>query len=169
MTRSRLRHRFLKNRSEENRKIFCKQRNKCVSLLRKSKKNYLANLNEKNMTDNKRFWKTVKPFLSKKIHFSERINLTKEENNSLLTNCEEVAEELNNFFANAVKNLNISSYENCDSLAENIDDPTLKAIAKWRNHPSILAIASEYKNRANVSFNFVYQEDAFTEIKMRDV
>ena len=121
------------------------------------------------MTDNKRFWKTVKPFLSKKIHFSERINLTKEENNSLLTNCEEVAEELNNFFANAVKNLNISSYENCDSLAENIDDPTLKAIAKWRNHPSILAIASEYKNRANVSFSFVYQEDAFTEIKMLDV
>ena len=55
------------------------------------------------MTDNKRFWKTVKPFLSKKIHFSERINLTKEENNSLLTNCEEVAEELNNVFANAVK------------------------------------------------------------------
>ena len=87
--------------------------------------------------------------MSKKIHLSERINLTEEENNSLLTNCEEVAEELNNFFANAVKNLNISNYENCDSLAENIDDPTLKATVKWRNHPSILAIASEYKNRAN--------------------
>ena len=41
------------------------------------------------------------------LHLSERINLTEEENNSLLTNCEEVAEELNNFFANAVKNLNI--------------------------------------------------------------
>ena len=54
-------------------------------------------------------------------------------------------------------------------MAENIDDPTLKAIAKWRNHPSILAIASEYKNRANVSFNFVSQEDVFTEIKMLDV
>ena len=66
MTRSRLRNRFLQNRSEENRKLFCKQRNKGVSLLQKSKKNYFANLNEKNFTDNKRFWKTAKPFLSKK-------------------------------------------------------------------------------------------------------
>ena len=137
--------------------------------MRKSKKDYFTNLNEKNITDNKRFWKTVKPFLSKKIHLSERINLTEEENNSLLINCEEVAEELNSFFANAVKNLNISNYENYDSLAEKIDDPTLKAIAKSRNHPSILAITSEYKNRANFSFNFVSKEDVLTEIKMLDV
>ena len=61
MTRSRLRNRFLQNRSEENRKLFKKQRHKCVSFLRKSKKYYFANLNEKNITDNKRFWKTVKP------------------------------------------------------------------------------------------------------------
>ena len=54
-------------------------------------------------------------------------------------------------------------------MAENIDDPTLKAIAKWRNHPSILAITSEYKNRANFSFNFVSKEDVLTEIKMLDV
>ena len=30
MVRSRLKNRFLKNRSEENRKLFCKQRNKYV-------------------------------------------------------------------------------------------------------------------------------------------
>ena len=36
MTRSRLRNRFLKNRNDENRKLFCKQRNKSVSLLTKS-------------------------------------------------------------------------------------------------------------------------------------
>ena len=168
MTRSRLRNRLLKNRSEENRKLFRKQKNKCVSVLRKSKKDYFANLKEKNITDNKGFWLTVKPFLSK-IHLSERINLTEEENNSLLTNCEEVTKELNTFFANAVKSLNISNYENCNSLAENIYDPTLKAIAKCRNHPSILAIVSEYENRANFSFNFVSKEDVLTEIKMLDV
>ena len=54
-------------------------------------------------------------------------------------------------------------------MAEKIDDPTLKAIAKWKNHPSILAIASEYKNRANFSFNFVSKEDVLTEIKMLDI
>ena len=54
-------------------------------------------------------------------------------------------------------------------MTENIDDPTLKAIAKWRNHLSILAVASEYKNRANFSFSFVSKEDVLTEIKMLDV
>ena len=107
--------------------------------------------------------------MKEKIHLPERINLTEEENNSLLTNCKEAAKELNNFFANAVKNLNIPNYENCDSLAESIDDPTLKVISKWRNNPSILAITSEYKNRANFSFNFVSQEDVPTEIKVLDV
>ena len=37
---------------------------------------------------------------------------------------------------------------------KNTDDPTLKAIAKWRNHPSILSKTSEYENRANLSFIF---------------
>ena len=40
------------------------------------------------------------------------LNLTEEESNSLLTNCEEVAKELNNFLANTVKNLNIPNYKN---------------------------------------------------------
>ena len=69
-TRSRLRHRFLKSRSEKNRKLICKRRNKCVSLLRKSKKDYFGNVSQKNITENKCFWKTVKPFLSKKISSS---------------------------------------------------------------------------------------------------
>ena len=77
--------------------------------------------------------------------------------------------ELNNFFAYAAKNLNIPNYENCDSLAENIDDLTLRAIAKWRNHPSIVAIASEYRNRANLSFNFVSKEGVLTEKKVLNV
>lgn len=62
----------------------------------------------------------------KKIDFHERINLTEEVNDSLLTNCEEVSKELNN--ANPVKNLNIPNYENCISVAENIDYPALIAI-----------------------------------------
>ena len=157
MTKSRLRNRFIQNRSKENRKLFCKQRKKCVSVPRKSKKDHFGNLTEKNL------------LVKKKKLSSERINLTEEENSSLLTNCKEVIKELNNFFANTAKNLNIPNYENCDSLAENIDDPTLKAIAKWRKHTSILAITSAYKNRANFPFNFGSKEDVLTEIKMLDV
>ena len=90
VTRTRLRNRFLKNRSNRNRDLFHNQRNLCVSLLRKSKKDYVSNLNEKQITDNKRFWKTVKPFLSNKVQSSERINLTGE-NDSLVTDCLKVA------------------------------------------------------------------------------
>ena len=102
----------------------------------------------------KTFLENGETLLAKKNHLPESIYLTKGESNSLLTNWEEIAKKLNNFFENAVKNLNIPNYEYCDFLAENIDDPTLKAIAKWRNQPSILAIASEYKNRANFEFCF---------------
>ena len=136
MARSSLRDRFLKNRNEENRKLFWKQRSKWVSLLWKSKKHFFENLNEKNVIDNERFWKTVKPFLSKKKIIFLKISPKKK-------TALEVAEELNNLFANSVKKLNIWNYENCDSLAESIDDPTLRTIAEWRNHPSILAIGWE--------------------------
>ena len=54
-------------------------------------------------------------------------------------------------------------------MAENIDDPTLKATAKWRNHQSILAIASKYTNRANFSFNFASKQDVLTEMKVLGV
>ena len=38
MIQSEMRNRFLKHRSDENRRLFQKQRNKCISLLRKAKK-----------------------------------------------------------------------------------------------------------------------------------
>ena len=63
MKRSRLRSRYLKTRSEFNKNVYNKQRNYRLSLLWKTKKAYYANLNEKDVTDNKQFWKTVKPML----------------------------------------------------------------------------------------------------------
>ena len=58
MTRSRLRKKYLKNRNEENRAIYVKQRNYCVSLILRL------------------FWKTMKPSLSNKIVTRDRIHLT---------------------------------------------------------------------------------------------
>ena len=50
--------------------------------------------------------KLFKPFLSNKAQYSERIKLA-EEDNTLTTNEEQVAMDLNNFFLNAVINLKI--------------------------------------------------------------
>ena len=51
---------ILKSRSENDKKAYNKQRNKCISLLWKTKKSYYSNLNRK---DNKKFWKTIKSFI----------------------------------------------------------------------------------------------------------
>ena len=75
MKRSKLRNKFLKDRTEENRNRYASQRSCCVSLLKKTKKEYFGNLNEKSVCNNKAFWKTVKPFLLDKITSKEQITL----------------------------------------------------------------------------------------------
>ena len=66
MQRTKLRNRFLKDPSAANKFSFNKQRNWCVSLLQKEKKKYFANLNKKDITDNKNFWQIITSFLSEK-------------------------------------------------------------------------------------------------------
>ena len=67
MHRTRIYNKYLRNKTDKNKRKYTKQRNYCVSLLRKSKREYYSNLDVKNITDNKTFWKTVKPFLSDKV------------------------------------------------------------------------------------------------------
>ena len=66
MDRSRLRNKFLKTRSQEGKKAYNTQRNYCLTLIRKAKKDYYNNLDHENVTDNKTFWKSVKPLFSEK-------------------------------------------------------------------------------------------------------
>ena len=51
------------------------QRNYCVLLSRKSKRDYCNNLNEKNICNNGKLWKVVKPLLSNKVFSNEKITL----------------------------------------------------------------------------------------------
>ena len=90
-----------------NRYLYTKQRNFCVSLLRKTKKKHYANLNHKDIADNKQFWRTVKPLLSDKSKSNEKITLV--EDNKIISEDKDNAELLNSFFSNAVK---ISKFPN---------------------------------------------------------
>ena len=45
----------------------------------------------------------------------------------------------------------------------------VNVIVKWKNHPSIQAIAPEFKNRTNFSFNFVSKANVLKGIKVLDV
>ena len=73
MTRSSLKNKLYKNFTRENNRAYKKQRNYCSRLYKKERKKYYENLNVKNITDNKVFWKTVKPFLSEKGYPSSKI------------------------------------------------------------------------------------------------
>ena len=75
MHRTRFRNKYLRNKTDKNKKKYTKQRNYCVSLLRKSKRQYCRSRDVKNITDNKTFWKTVKPFLSDKLTSTQKITL----------------------------------------------------------------------------------------------
>ena len=75
MKRSKLRNNYLKKKTDTNRMLYKKQRNYCVSHLRKSKTSFYANLDEKKVPDNKLFWKVIKPLLSDKSCVKEQINL----------------------------------------------------------------------------------------------
>ena len=66
MHRTRLRNRYHKNRTDANLMAFKNQRNKSVQLLRKAKFDYYQNINLGSLTDNRKFWKTVKPIFSDK-------------------------------------------------------------------------------------------------------
>ena len=100
----------------------------CVSYLRKTKKDHYANLNEKDVADNKQFWRIVKPVLSDKVKSSEKITLL--EGEEIINEDGENAEILNTFFSNAVKNSKIPEYQETDSLANNISHPIFRAILK---------------------------------------
>ena len=54
MKRSRLRNKFLKTKSDIDRKAYNKQRDLCVSLIRREKKNFFDNISIRDITDNKK-------------------------------------------------------------------------------------------------------------------
>ena len=78
----------------------------------------------------------------------------------------EVAEVFNKFFGNIAKNLNISQYSNFDLIMENARDPTLKAILKYKRHPSILAIKTKCNRNSVFSFREVSFKEIETEIRL---
>ena len=162
MKRTRLRNCYHKKHSEQNRLSYVKQRNYCVSLLRKTKKDYYANLNAKDIADNKQFWRTVKPLFSDKTKSNQKITLVEEE--TVTTQDEKNAELLSIFFSSAVKNLKIPELSDTKPLAERLSDPVLIATLKYKNHPSIVAIRNA-NNNSHFHFNEVSVEEVYKEIR----
>ena len=106
------------------------------------------------MSDNKLFWKTVKPFFSNKG--SHRGNIKLVEGDKLLQDDSEVAEELNNFFKEAVSTLDVRCFSHTVE----------KAISKYKFHPSILLIKDKIVSQDNFSCKSISKLDMQNEVQL---
>ena len=162
MLRTKLRNKFNKDRTTLANLAYKRQRNLCTSLVKKAKREYYGNLNPAVISDNKKFWRTVKPFFSDKVTTSENITLF--ENGDILEDDKKVSQIFSNFFSNAVKNLNIEGSK--DLLMETVSehDPINRAIQKYEEHPSILKIKEKIDGSDVFSFHPTDLESVIREI-----
>ena len=95
MKRSELESKYVRNKISENSKSYKKQRHLCDKLYKKERKKYYERLDLNNVTDNKKLWKTVKPFLSDKVTFPQ---IALVENDEIISDESKVANSFSNFF-----------------------------------------------------------------------
>ena len=129
-----------------------------MSILRKNKRDHFGNLNNKIVTDKRKFWKTVSPLFSEKAFHRECITL--KESNKTITNNVELAETFNTFFTKIVPNLNIVNNIGDNITNPNITDLVFCAIQKYEKHASILKI-KEMMGTSNLSFSFKFIDIVF--------
>ena len=160
MRRSELQTKFHRTREKFDGINFKRHKNYVSRLYKRERKKYYNNLDLNKITDNKKFWKTVKPLLSRKVSIANSITLINE--NQIVSDENKVAETLNKFFLNAVDKLEIKNndilLENnfCNSNQDSIDN----IVTKFKSHPSII----EIKRNISCSSKFV-----FSEINMKDI
>ena len=75
MERTRLRNVYLKQRTETTKVAYNQQRNKCVNILKKTKRSYFESFDVKFVKDNKKFWKKISLLFSNKINQKKRLDL----------------------------------------------------------------------------------------------
>ena len=101
ITRTRLLNKLRKFNCPENQLAYKRQRNYCAKLLKRSKKDFYNNLNVKKVTDNKHFWKTIKPNFTDKILRDEKIVLV--EDDKVITAETDMAKIFKDDFENIVE------------------------------------------------------------------
>ena len=89
----------------------------------------------------------MKPSLLDKLFVKEQINLVETE--VILKMDLEIAEVLNTFYGNIVKNLGINQYSVFDPMTDKVKDPTLRAIVKLTTQ-SFLQFKTNVRTKLNL-------------------
>ena len=109
-----------------------KQRNFCLKLLRQTKEKSLNNINVKKVSDNKTFWKPLKPFFSNKCLNSNNILLV--EGNEIVNNDGKIATIMNRYFTNITKHMNLKANKNSNR------EELVNILDTFKNHKSVQRI-----------------------------
>ena len=159
-TRSRLRNKFCKSPLKENEALYKKQRNKCVSLRRKSIKKYFNDITNYGIATNKNFWNLIKPFLTNKGHLNHQ-GIMIFDGKKIITNETELVEVFNNHYINIVeKSSGIKSRH--VARDNNIENKriAIQVIKKYfENHPSIKQIQENFQHKHIPSIPYTTTEE----------
>ena len=133
----------MKCKSEEARARFKIQRNLCVTLLRKARRDYYENLELGKVNDSKKFWNTVNPVFGNKV--TTRNNITLIENVKVIPSEIELATIFNKYLVDVVPKLGIKPVV-C-SRNNGLETGNLSAINKKnKNYPSVITIKKYMKD-----------------------
>ena len=165
MLRPKLRKKFLKDRTEESRCKCKKQRNVCVYLFKKAKKEYYENIDISNLTNSNLFWKKVKPIFGSKIKSKNSITLI--EGTKIIQEEGEFGKTLNDFFASIVENLGIT--ENLLPTSSSETRNVESIIAKFENHPSVVTIRNCFDDNSIFSFKEIGETELIKQINHLDI
>ena len=132
MTRSKIKRRYSLDRTTINFETIRSKVNNCVNLLRKSKKQYFNNIDVKNITNNKKFWKTIRPKFSNKCKTANAIILVEDE--EILQDEKATASTFNNYFTDVAHSLGLKKKN------IGLEDNLSKIVKNFRNFESIKKI-----------------------------
>ena len=104
-------------------------------------------MNSNDITDNKTFWQTIKPYFNEKGSGSNKIALPGRE--SVLTNEKEIANTLNNYFIKITKHLNLKPHTASSTM--NIKQIT----STFNNHVSVKKIREVFPEISSNNFEFI--------------
>lgn len=99
-TRSKLKKCYLTDTSMENFSLYKKHRNHVSCLHKKDRKHLYINLDVKELSDSRKFWENVKPFLTDKSHGNNKIIFV--ENGKLCSDDQFSCETFNSFLQEAM-------------------------------------------------------------------
>ena len=164
MRRSQLQTRYFRTKNPIDYDLFKKQRNFVSRMYKKEKRKFYKSLDIKDILDNTKFWKCMKPLFSDKSECKQKITLV--EGREVITEDKKLADTFNLFFKDIVSNLEIKENINLIDYSES-NNPVDIAIETFRNHPSILKIKE--MTCINSEFNFVNVSNAYVDDMMRKI